>query len=273
MNKKIIVAICLSVIIALVVFSQQKDILTDLKESADFLKKPLLFDTKNSSQNNPKITTPDIKTTIMALPDKVNLHVPFLSQAPLLNWDDLHNDACEEASLISVVRYLKGEKTISPQEGEKEIEDLVQWQMTNFGNHYDLPIAKVAEMVEKYYQMPTTIYRNEEVNLPKIQELLAENQPIILPLAGRQINNPYYRSPGPIYHMLVIRGYDQAKEQFITNDPGTKRGEEFKYSFARIMDNIYDMPAWQQNKSSLEANPDLIFSGSKAMLIIKKKGG
>jgi len=29
--------------------------------------------------------------------------------------------------------------------------------------------------------------------------------------------------------MIVIRGFDPATKEFITNDPGTKRGEFYRY--------------------------------------------
>ena len=46
-------------------------------------------------------------------------------------------------------------------------------------------------------------------------------------LAGRELNNPYYKAPGPIYHAVVVKGYVNGK--FITNDPGTSHGHDYLY--------------------------------------------
>ena len=40
----------------------------------------------------------------------------------------------------------------------------------------------------------------------------------------------YYAHPGPVRHMLLIKGYDGERGVFITNDPGTRHGESFEYS-------------------------------------------
>ena len=45
---------------------------------------------------------------------------PFQSQAPFANWDELHDEACEEAALILVYFYLNG-KSLSKDIMDKEI--------------------------------------------------------------------------------------------------------------------------------------------------------
>ncbi|KKR45570.1 MAG: hypothetical protein UT82_C0026G0013, partial [Parcubacteria group bacterium GW2011_GWB1_40_14] len=72
-----------------------------------------------------------------------------------------------------------------------------------------------------------------------IKRELAAGNPIIVPAAGRELGNPYFTSPGPLYHMLVIRGYT-SDDKFITNDPGTRRGEEYTYKFDILMNAIHD---------------------------------
>ncbi len=57
--------------------------------------------------------------------------------------------------------------------------------------------------------------------------------------------------------MIVIIGYDE--ENFITNDPGTVRGEEYAYNQDLIMDAIHD---WNGGKQT-------ILSGQKALLVVK----
>ncbi len=40
--------------------------------------------------------------------------------------------------------------------------------------------------------------------------------------------------------MLVIRGYDQANKEFITNDSGTRRGELYRYNEEVLYQAIRD---------------------------------
>jgi len=80
---------------------------------------------------------------------------------------------------------------------------------------------------------------------PSIEEMkrvLANDGVLILPMDGQVLENPYYTEPGPERHMLVVVGYDDATEEFITNDPGTRRGAEFRYSYENIFIAMRDYP-------------------------------
>ncbi len=190
------------------------------------------------------------------LPEKIDLPVPFTPQAPYAIWDSLHNNACEEAALIMVNYFLNGKK-LNKQIAEKEIQDLVAWQIKNWGKHKDLTLEELKELAEKYYHWQK-IRILDKITIEKIKKELSNGNPIIVPVAGRLLNNPYYRRPGPYYHMLVIRGY--SKDKIITNDPGTKRGEKFSYPSEIIYQAIHDWPG--KGKDILE--------GEKRGLIIEK---
>ena len=74
-----------------------------------------------------------------------------------------------------------------------------------------------------------------------IAELEAGNI-IIAPTNGRKLNNPNFSNLGPERHMVLIRGYDYNKKEFITNDPGTKRGEAYRYPEKNLFNAIRDYP-------------------------------
>ena len=84
---------------------------------------------------------------------------------------------------------------------------------------------------------------------------------VLVPMNGQKLRNPYFTAPGPERHMLLIRGYDPSTKEFITNDPGTKRGENYRYSEATIIDAILVYPTGHHEP----ANEDL-----KGMIIVKK---
>jgi len=59
-----------------------------------------------------------------------------------------------------------------------------------------------------------------------------------VPAAGRELGNPNFTDPGPLYHMLVVRGYTE--NNFITNDVGTRKGENYQYKYDVLMNAIHD---------------------------------
>ncbi|MBU1911108.1 hypothetical protein KKG16_01695, partial [Patescibacteria group bacterium] len=90
-----------------------------------------------------------------------------------------------------------------------------------------------------------------------IKEELIKGNPIIIPAAGRDLDNPYFSGEGPWYHMLVIKGYD--KKRFITNDPGTRRGEGYKYEYSVLLNAVHD---WTGIKEDIR-------NGDQIMLVIR----
>lgn len=272
-KKCLIIFFLIAAFLGAIYFIIPKNHLTQSNTIISFLEKPFIAITNNTANNdtNQSPSTIDSNPQLSSnnqFPNKTNINVPFTTQAPFANWDDLHNDGCEEASIISVIYYLN-QKSLTPDLAEKEIQELANWQNQNFGGQFDLPVEKVAELVDKFYLRKSDLYYSDQVTITKIKELLSSNYPVIVPLAARVINNPYYRQPGPVYHMLVIRGYDDEKQQFITNDVGTKRGESYRYDYQAFYNAIHDMPAWEQNKSTLDIKPEMIFKGEKAMMVIK----
>jgi len=201
------------------------------------------------------------------IPEALNLAVPFTSQAPHANWDLPYKETCEEASLLMVARYKKGEVITSPEDADREILKLVEFQNNYFGDpaergqspaelsyYKDTTAEQTAEIAREYYGFKNTevIY---DFTIEDIKKELALGNPIIVPAAGRQLGNPYFRRPGPLYHMLVIRGYTQGK--FITNDPGTKRGEEFVYKYNDLLNAVHD---W---------NGGEVDTGQKVMIVVR----
>ena len=92
----------------------------------------------------------------------LSLAVPFTPQAPTGNWDQLHNEACEEASAIMAGAYFSGDtrKVIPAIEVEKEISTLTQWEESHFGYHLDTTALETAEMIRSVYGLKASIVNN-----------------------------------------------------------------------------------------------------------------
>ena len=171
-------------------------------------------------------TTPDVPPGHLLLP------VPFTPQAPTANWDTLHNEACEEASAIMSEAYFSGmtDVTLKPDFVEQEIAKITQWEQDHFGYYLDVNSEEAAQMISGVYGLKAKVVSG--FNEDEIKKELAENHLVLSPTNGKLLGNPNFRSPGPPYHMLVIKGYDG--DEFIANDPGTRKGLNYPYSFATL---------------------------------------
>ncbi len=190
----------------------------------------------------------------LSLPENVSLKVPFTSQAPGGDWRVPFDEACEEASLIMVNNFY-AKKEFSTTEAKAAIIKMVEWQNSR-NMLVDIDMSELKRVSEEYLGRPATVYYDEQVSAIRIREELAAGRPVILPVAGQRLNNPNFRGAGPPYHVIVVTGYDQ--NGFITNDPGTRKGESYYYAENILIPAIHD---WTGSKSTIE-------EGRKAMLVL-----
>ncbi|MCX6715329.1 MAG: C39 family peptidase [Candidatus Uhrbacteria bacterium] len=204
-----------------------------------------------------KTTQPSV--SVKKIAEELNLAVPFTSQAPTGNWAEPYQDSCEEASVLMAHEYYAGNKSkvIDPVSAETSLQEIVALENKLFGYYIDTTAAQTAQFAEKEYG-----YAKSELILNptviQIKEYLNKGEPVLVPAAAQLLKNPYFTPPGPVYHMLVIRGYTK-DNKFITNDPGTKHGEAYLYSFDTILNAMHDWDAKD------------ILSGKKVILILHPK--
>ena len=197
------------------------------------------------------------------IPDFLDYPVAFVSQAPYAVWDELHQEACEEAAMITVAKYFKGEP-LTAHTMEQAILDLVHWEETN-GYQVDLTASETLDILSDYFNLQARLII--DVTAQRIKEELVKGNLIIIPAAGRQLGNPYFQTPGPIYHMLVIRGYDNNTGEFITNDVGTKRGDGFRYKYQKLISAIHD---WDHGLAMGGMTDEEMEQGRKVMILVSK---
>lgn len=184
-----------------------------------------------------------LATTEISL-KRVLLPVPFQSQAPFGNWGMPWKEGCEEASIVLVQTALQ-QKKLTPHDMSQEILKLVVWQNKEWGTHKDLTAQETMDLAQKNYQLKFEIKEKPTIN--DLKKILRDRRLVIVPTAGRLLKNPYFKQPGPVYHMVVLRGYDDKKGVFIVNDVGTRRGEAYQYKYSVFMKAIHDWPG-SENK-------------------------
>lgn len=166
------------------------------------------------------------------------LAVPFTIQAPTGTWDFVHNETCEEASILMVVDYYRGKKgRIPPEDAERRMQQLIGFQKELFGFFEDTNASQTKRLIEwTYPKLKVDVVPLEGAE--QIKRLVAEGTPVIIPADGKALPNPNFRNGGPRFHMLVVRGY--TGDKFITNDPGTRLGENFLYTYDGLLNAVHD---------------------------------
>ncbi len=169
-------------------------------------------------------------------------NVPFTSQAPFAGWvDQRQQDGCEESSSLMAVRWAL-DQGLTQSEALREITGISDWLLKKYGEYRDISARDTIDWIFKDYFQYQKAYLVREIAINDIIETLAEGRLVITPMNGQIMHNPNYRSPGPSRHMIVIRGYDPATKEFITNDPGTRKGELYRYNVDVLYEAIRDYP-------------------------------
>ncbi|OHA03754.1 MAG: hypothetical protein A3J10_04245 [Candidatus Sungbacteria bacterium RIFCSPLOWO2_02_FULL_54_10] len=147
---------------------------------------------------------------------------------------------------------------LSPEIADFEMGLIRQFEIAAFGRWRDTGIEETADILRRLYGfsgIKTTLIASPE----DMKKELSAGKIIIAPTAGRLLKNPYFTPPGPLYHMVVIRGFDEEKQAFIVNDPGTRRGEGLRYPTDVLFYAIHDL------------HDGDILQGEKRVMIVGRK--
>ncbi len=151
--------------------------------------------------------------------------------------------------------FLLGTSSLSAEKADADLLAVIRYEEQN-GYAQDVTIEQLATIARNFYGHRAIVENN--VTVDRIEQLLDEGHPVIVPAAGRELGNPYFSGEGPWYHMLVITGYDGSS--FITNDPGTKRGAGYRYDKDVLLGAIHDWTGVKEETSN----------GKKVMLVLQK---
>lgn len=195
--------------------------------------------------NNANTTVP-VNSNIakpVVIPSEFNLDIPFTSQAPFGNWDAAHEEYCEEASLVMAIRFLTNRGISGAQDADDAMNAMKDWQVERFGYFESTTADETATIAREYLGLQAKVVK--DFTWDEVKRELLQGHVVILPSAGRELGNPNFTGLGPIYHMLVVRGWTST--HIITNDPGTRKGEEYVYNpdvlYAAVGDYNHNDPA------------------------------
>jgi hypothetical protein len=196
------------------------------------------------SDLQPERPTPDQPTDqpifqpedVAPAPEELNLKMTFYSQAPFGNWSLPWQEACEEASVLLVANTYFDHNWTRDQFNE-EILKLVDWENETFGHYEHTDMNETVRMLEEYLDLETIMHENPTFD--DYKNVIAKGNFIIIPFSGQTLGNPYYTGAGPVYHVMVAKGYTK-DGKIITHDVGTRHGEDYVYSWPTVEKSLHD---------------------------------
>lgn len=193
------------------------------------------------------------------------LRVPFIVQAPFGNWSDpVFQNACEESSIVMAMGWINNAQSIGARDAQSKILDIVKFENETFGYNEDTDVFEVARIFREHFGKSDVTVK-ENISLGDIISELEKGNLVLVPAFGQSLANPNYTPPGPIAHMVVVTGYNEGSKKFITNDPGTKNGADYKYDENVLFEAIWQYPS---GKGPLEIPAKEAMK--KAMVIVPK---
>ena len=170
------------------------------------------------------------------MPASVILQVPFSAQAPTNDWS--RNEDCEETSITMANAFLAGttEDRLPAAAAQNAINNLKGLGTTNLGYNANTGVDATTKMAQGAFGL--TITQIQNFTEEDLKNALANNHPILLPINAKLLDSAQYANGGPIYHMIVLRGFKG--DTFIVNDPGTDSGDGNEYPFSVLQNASAD---------------------------------
>jgi len=223
-----------------------------------------ILNTDNS--NTEKYSTPEPEITpeldpIEIIPSKVQLDVPYINEAPEGDWSGPWKNACEEASITMVEKFYQGKKEVSITEAKEYMIMLFNKQDEVWGSNTDADAIRAEQIINDYTLFNAEIRVNPEIE--EIKKQLRQGNPVISLHYGKLLYNKNipFLTTGTYYHMMVIIGYDDETEEFITNDDGDiKTGSAHRYEYDLFMNSLAD---FNFTRRAADGPPTVIFTKIK----------
>ncbi|MFA6050637.1 MAG: C39 family peptidase [Candidatus Paceibacterota bacterium] len=175
------------------------------------------------------------------LKSKMTLQVAFMSEAPDGNWTNPWSNACEETVTLMADKYYAGKKSIGISEAKEYLINLFDKEEELFGTNRNSDSKQMLEIISKYANFKGEIKINPTAD--EIKKEIAAGRPVISLHRGFDLKNPNieFSPTRSSYHTIIVVGYDDEKQAFITHDPGDEKdGEYLAYGYDLFMDSLHD---------------------------------
>jgi hypothetical protein len=188
------------------------------------------------------------------------IDVPFFAQAPGGGWfDTCQGAACEEATLIQAHMWID-HVDYSDKFGVYDASDMLQryglrqilamcdYEYDNFPSHlyHDTSTTDTARLWQSFYGHPSKVI--DDPTLSKLKRGIDAGHTYVIPINGQKILTSLpYADPAKVpAHSILLVGYNDLRGEFIVNDPGTWRGQGWRFNQNDLMAAIRDYPSGKE---------------------------
>ncbi|MEK7647687.1 MAG: C39 family peptidase [Patescibacteria group bacterium] len=198
-------------------------------------------------------------------PEVHTLAVPHIWEIPDGKWVPPWSGACEEVSVVMVERFYLKDKTaqFTPAQTKAIVGPLFPWENKQFGSNIDTDATRTARMMNDFSSAEATIVWNP--TLAAIKDELRAGRPVISMHYGYDMNNPRhrFRQGSSSYHVVVLAGFDDAKQEFLVNDSEFKDGRHNRYAYSTIMNSLHD---FDHKTRKANGKPVVLFTSPKRLV-------
>lgn len=200
------------------------------------------------------------------------LSVPYTSEIPNGKWVKPWNNACEEASIVMVEQFYAGDhrSRLPKTQAMKLMSPLFDVQYKLWKTAADTDAARTAQIINDHTSFSAFI--KDDPSIDEIKDELSAGRPVISFHFGYDLNNPNipWRRGGSSYHVMPITGFDEAKRQFIVDDPGNDRsGLDYRYDYDTIMGSLHD---FDHATGKADGPARVLFTAPKLVRLAGEKG-
>lgn len=187
----------------------------------------------------------------------VVINVPFFAQAPGGGWNDTcQGAACEETALVQAYMWINGvnytdkygiysDSDMLQRYGLRQILAMCDYEYDNFPSHlyHDTSINDTAKLWQGFYGRPSKVIENPTAG--RLKRGIDAGHTYVVPINGEKILTSLpYSDPAKLpAHSILLVGYNEARGEFIVNDPGTWRGQGWRFNQEDLMAAIRDYPS------------------------------
>jgi uncharacterized protein YvpB len=194
-------------------------------------------------------------------PQKFVLDVPYINEAPDGNFSGNWKNACEEASMTMIEKYYAGQKSVGVIEAMSFMQNLFDIEDRIYGSNADTDTVRTARIMNDYLSYGAIIKDNPTIN--DIKKQLLKKHPVMSFHYGYDLQNSNipFAVHGTYYHTMVIIGYDDKTQEFITHDDGDQKfGANHRYGYDLFMGSLHD---YNFADGKADGTPRVIFTYPK----------
>ena len=190
-----------------------------------------------------------------------DLPVPYVNESPDGSWKGSWKNACEEATITMVDAYYRGDKTVSVEAAMAYMQTLFDAEKEAYGSDANSNAAVTLELIKTYAHFGATIVENPTLEAMKAE--LDAGRPVIAFHHGFDLGNKNipFLATGSSYHATVIKGYDDAAQEFIVQDTGDNvDGPDHRYDYTVYLNSLHD---YQYATKLADGPPRVIFTSKE----------